>query len=291
MIYLLAKFCTTKRWGHHQRAQVYLVSFWHRQALAYAHKRSPAKGGRHEVENWKIWGINDTAMMKHSCCKKWDTMAFLTFLESYHVKSWRFPWISFTMSGSLVTSMQAPKWKWPTLPFERVGNLNLVEVGGSCWWVKCLEIKDVSCPRWTDLGGGFTYFQMGWFNHQLAVIVYRVKLWMQQCNCFPQRSTGCLLGEVMDVKLPPEGGCFWGVFLSVRKFLAFLGIWRLAKYYWCRGKKLSSYVMLLVQVFVSLGFLKFWLPPFGVWELFSMWFYDPVKVVLVEPVKISSLNI
>ena len=136
MIYLLAKFCTTKRWGHHQRAQVYLVSFWHRQALAYAHKRSPAKGGRHEVENWKIWGINDTAMMKHSCCKKWDTMAFLTFLESYHVKSWRFPWISFTMSGSLVTSMQAPKWKWPTLPFERVGNLNLVEVGGSCWWVK-----------------------------------------------------------------------------------------------------------------------------------------------------------
>ena len=94
------------------------------------------KARRHEVENWKIWGINDTAMMKHSCCKKWDTMAFLTFLESYHVKSWRFPWISFTMSGSLVTSMQAPKWKWPTLPFERVGNLNLVEVGGSCWWVK-----------------------------------------------------------------------------------------------------------------------------------------------------------
>ena len=154
MIYLLAKFCTTKRWGHHQKAQVYLASFWHRQALAYAHKRSPAKGGRHDVENWKIWGINDTASDgAFMLLKDGSFNGFLKFLESYHVKSWSFPCISFTMSASLVTSMQAPKWKWPTLPFERVGNLNLVEVGGSCWWVKmswnqrCLMFK-MNWSRW-----------------------------------------------------------------------------------------------------------------------------------------------
>ena len=80
--------------------------------MAYAHKRSPAKGGRHDVENWKIWGINDTvndgAFM---LLKDGIFNGFLTFFESYHVKSWTFPWFFLTMSASLVTSMQAPKWK------------------------------------------------------------------------------------------------------------------------------------------------------------------------------------
>ena len=103
---------------------------------------------------------------------------------------------------------------------------------------------------------------------------------------FSSKINWVFIGRSYGCEVYPRWGCFWGVYKSVRKGLAFLGIWRLVKYYWCRGKQLSSYMMLLVQVFVSLGFLEFWLPPLGVWELFSISFYDPVKVVLVEPLKI-----